>query len=112
MYIDGYIYMYILIGIPMYGPLLSSTDSDAVAWCLSWVTFQGDVNRGKKDEEVRGGGSGSVVSFNLSSTRNLVARSINLLNTCQSKYPSPERFKVKKTQCDALLVLCEMFSHV
>jgi hypothetical protein len=53
MYIDAYISMYILIGIPIYGPLLSTTDSDAVAWCLSWVTSQGDVNRGEKDEEMR-----------------------------------------------------------
>jgi hypothetical protein len=104
-------YISVFTGVPQYGPLLSTTDSDAVAWCLSWS--QGDSDKGRTDEEMfgRGRGGSSIVTFNLSSTRNLVARCINLLNTCQSSLSS-ERLKGKKTQCDALLVLCEMFVHV
>jgi hypothetical protein len=49
-------------GLPHYGPLLASTDSDAVAWCLDWATGAGaghadinvDINSIDRMEDSRG----------------------------------------------------------
>jgi hypothetical protein len=117
---------YLFIGIPLYGPLHSTSANGCSG-------HQGDI-----DEEMRGRlpflhlrqaprlrllpldyfiflhlfrGGISAILFNLSSTRNLVGRSINLVITCQS-FLSSERLNVMQTQCDTLLVLCEMIAHV
>lgn len=106
-------------GIPQYGPVLAATDSDAVAWCLNW-------DRGSADSSPRGWTESmdlrypkSEISlsetmrnnFSLSSTRNLVARTHILLDVAPL-VTSSERLKGCRTQCEALLLLCDMLSNI
>ena len=98
------------------GPLLAVTDSDAMTWCLHWaderantdtdidtefplemiITHRG-LSHGSQDSH----SSGAVrLSFNLGSTRNLVARIHSLLEAISARVL---RMTDKKVHCQALL---------
>ena len=102
-------------GLSVYGPLLAATDSDAVAWCLNWNRGSAnsragilDFNSGIRTDTVL---KTMRESFSLSSTRNLVARTHLLLDVIPQGM-GPEKLKSCRSECEALLLLCEMLSHI
>lgn len=106
-------------GLSTYGPLLASTDSDAVAWCLNWNRGSSNFSLGDRTWTIDLG-SGTRTDnaletmrekFSLSSTRNLVARTQILLDMAPQGM-GPEKFKSFRAECEALLLLCGMLSHI
>jgi hypothetical protein len=112
-------------GLPHYGPLLASTDSDAIAWCLDWSTGAGagagakhamgstDINSSDHMDDCRVSAvtiaSGTADhSLNLVSTRNLTARALILLDVAAAV--DKNQLKALSAQCEALLTLCDMLS--
>jgi hypothetical protein len=109
-------------GLPHYGPLLASTDSDAIAWCLDWSTGAGagagarhaDINPSDRMEDSFGiaitSASGIADNnLNLVSTRNLTARALILLDVAAAAIEKTQ-LKALSAQCEALLTLCDMLS--
>lgn len=109
-------------GLPHYGPLLASIDSDAIAWCLDWCAGTGtghstgsvDVNPTDRMDDCRGsaitGASGTAdYNLNLVSTRNLTARALILLDVAAAALDRSQ-LKALSAQCEALLTLCDMLS--
>ena len=115
-------------GLSCYGPLLAITDSDAVTWCLHWAdekvntdmdmewsNTQSDelplerkiTHRSLSDDS---DSSGTVrLSFNLGSTRNLVARIHSLLEAVSAR---GQRMTDSEVHCQALLALCDMLASL
>jgi hypothetical protein len=109
-------------GLPHYGPLLASTDSDAIAWCLDWSTGVGagaghaDINPSDRMEDSFGNAITSASgtadnNLNLVSTRNLTARALILLDVAAAAAEKTQ-LKALSAQCEALLTLCDMLSKV
>lgn len=113
-------------GLPHYGPLLASTDSDAIAWCLDWSAGAGagagakhamgstDINSSDHMDDCRVSAvtiaSGTADhSLNLVSTRNLTARALILLDVAAAAVDK-NQLKALSAQCEALLTLCDMLS--
>lgn len=106
-------------GLPHYGHLLASTDSDAVAWCLNWNRGSADSSPHSWTENLvpQHGNTEDFLSdimrnhFSLSSTRNLVARTHILLDVSPTGM-GLDRLKACRAQCEALLLLCDMLHTV
>lgn len=108
-------------GLPHFGPLLASTDSDAIAWCLDWpagTASAGMALRGVesnlsgqiddcRDSAITTAGSSADNNFNLISTRNLTARTLILLDAVAVE---KDQRRALTAQCEALLTLCDMLS--
>lgn len=118
-------------GLSCYGPLLAITDSDAVTWCLHWADEKANTDmdmkwsntqsdelplerkithRSLSDGNRDSDSSGTVrLSFNLGSTRNLVARIHSLLEAVSAR---GQRMTDSEVHCQALLALCDMLASL
>ncbi len=105
--------------LPMFGPLLSTMDAEAVSWARKALPAEAVPDSAALEDIAKG--RSRAVNINLASTRHLVISMQGILLAV----PVSERYQQsgssgstgsswleRKGKCDALLSLCNSFSHI